>query len=900
MVRVQNSKLFKKYIQKLESLNINEVREAKEKLNEFVDRGLCIVELVAEFSRTRSFRCIEILCNVKIPYDKILIESIEKHLEENPHATLILLVQLTQNDSTWISKLPFYNNLFENILKNYIYNSTDPLLKSAGLYFISCLLPHCPKMPQSTLELICSTFIKNFEYLYTTLKMNNKVENEDISYKLNIHFPLKKAFTIFYGMFPNTLINYIKNQYKSNKITKDLFNQIIEKFFSSVKFNPILIIKDENDEINGQHLNFTNTHDIWNEFNNLSVFNEDYNITFTKSTDENSFYNDSYLAIDNFITDDDTIDVGNEIVFNEENEEIYDADLFTMSNSNSRKVSYEMNDITEEKNNLDLSSNNKKLKEVRTIELPSKKCEIIEEYKGKEVKVLEEDYLNDRDIEFNNYQKKQNIKNKSNFCGFKQSNNLILNNSNENILNKEKWKSLPNILENSNYDNCRKYNENIAKKPDINISNIFQRKKDKYMKASKIHHECLINLGLGDHFPGIMYDDMKKMMEKLNDKDKIDILKTRLVLVNQHLLFERYSRLMYLERIKCLYNRLLREKNKNKYFKCLELTNKSLVSEVNYVNQCITNIQLEKEKEISKQNEEIVLWKNKLIDLKNENRELKFKIEKLKKNSEYIHINELSDIESNYLAIIRDLEHENELLKNEINKLSNIEKLLNECNDINFQLSEKLNKYKLKNENLIEESKKQTDKNHVESFKNILICKEDELIRMQQQLNNSRKEFKSLIQKYKQLEQTLALEYYKNKEIKLLMAKQAKANSKLIETLNERYKTISILNDKQTNYIKVLFEIIEQNKKRMPNTSESNNQEVLKIFEDSLSSDIGLLNQDNLRDSNLLPEFIINNTTGQRYLQSRSSGRNSWNNSEPNKCLNINRRRFDSQAENSS
>ncbi|CEF59794.1 Hamartin family-containing protein [Strongyloides ratti] len=899
MVRIQNPKVLKKYIQKLESLNVNEVNEAKEKLNEFIDKGVCIVELVDEFLRTRSFRCIEILCNVKVPYDKILIESIEKHLEENPHVTLILLVHLTQNSSTWISKFPFYNNFFEKILRNYIYDSMDPLLKSAGLYFTSCLLPHCPKLPKSTLELICQIFIKCFEYLFTILKMENKNEDDDISYKLNIHFSLKEAFTIFYGMFPNTLVNYIKKQYKLGKITNDIFNQIIEKFFSSVKFNPILITKDEIDEDEGIHLNFTKPHDIWNEFNNLSVYNEDYNITFIKSN-ENFLCNDSYLAIDNFLTNNDVIDIGKEIVFDEENEEIYDKDLFTISNSNSRKVSNELNNAKEQRNIFNLSSNKEILDDVRTKVIPPKKDNIIKEYKGKEIKILEEGYLSDYDIEFINFQKKQSIKSEYNFCEIKQSNNSLLKNSNENILKKDKWKSLPNILENLNCDFCKKYKENITNKPDVIISNLFQKKKDKYMQASKIHHECLINLGLGDRFPGIMYDDMKKMMEKLNEKDKIDVLKTRLILVNQHLLFERYSRLMYLERIKCLYNRFLREKNKNKYFKYLELTNKSLVAEVNCLNQYITDVQLEKQKEIDKQKEEMTLWRNKLINLKNENEELKIKIEKLKRNNDYIHKNELSDIESNYLAVIRDLEYENELLKNDINKLSNIEKSFNECNDINSQLTERLNEYKLKNENLIEESKKQTSKGDVESLRNVLICKEDELIRMQQQLNNSRKEFKSLIQKYRQLEQTLALEYHKNKEIKILTARQAKANSKFIETLNERYKTISILNDKQTDYIKVLLGIIEKNKKRIPTTSESNNQELVRIFEDNFSSDIGQFSQDNLRDSNLLPELIKNNTVGQRYLQSRGSGRNSWNNSEPNKSLNINRRRFDSQAENSS
>uniref|UniRef100_A0A0N5BCR5 Hamartin n=1 Tax=Strongyloides papillosus TaxID=174720 RepID=A0A0N5BCR5_STREA len=901
MVRVPDKKIMKKYIQKLESLNIAEVKEAKVKLNEFIDKGLCIDELVDTFLRTRSFRCIEVLCNVKVPYDKILIDSIEKHLEQNPQATLILLVQLTQKSSTWISQFPIYKNLLENILKCYVYETMDPLIKSAGLYFISCLLPHCPKIPQSTLQLICATFINCFEYLYTTLKMHDNDKNEDISYKLNIHFALKEAFIIFYGMFPNTLVNFIKKEYKLGKITTDVFNQIIEKYFSSVKFNPLLINKDEHDEVKGNHLNFTKPHDIWNETNNLSVHNEDYNVTFTKSTDENYFSRDSYLAIDNFLANGETIDIGKEIVFNEENEEIYDSDLYTNSNVNSRKVSYESNNGKEQKQNSDSYLNNEVIKKLSTIKFPPKIEKSVKEYKGKEVKVLEEGYLSDRDFEFSIFQRRQFMNGafKSPLTS-KQFNNVKSPRTKENKMRKDKWKSMPNGLENCENDSSVKCSDSCINKPDIIISNLFQKKKDKYMKASKIHHECLINLGLADRFPGIMYDDMKNMLETLDDKEQIDVLKTRLVLVNQHLLFERYSRLMYLERIKCLYNRLLREKNKNKYLKCLELTNKSLVAEVNNANQSITEVQLETQKEIDKQNEEIVLWRDKLAIVMKENGELKMCIEKLKRNSGHIQTNDFCEIETNYLVVIRDLENENELLKDEINNLKNIEKSLNECTILNSQLIEKINILKLKNEALYQESKEQCGKAQVESLGSTLLCKEDELIRMQQQLNNSRKEFKLLAQKYKQLEQTLSLEIHKNKEIKILMARQAKANSKFIETLNERYKTISVLNDKQTDYIKVLLGIIEKNNKRIPTTSESNNQELLGIFEGSISSDLPQFSQENLRDSNLLPELIKNNAAVQRYLQSRGSGRNSWNNSEQNKSLNINRRRYDSQAEYSS
>uniref|UniRef100_A0A0N5A3P5 Spc7 domain-containing protein n=1 Tax=Parastrongyloides trichosuri TaxID=131310 RepID=A0A0N5A3P5_PARTI len=653
-------------------------------------------------------------------------------------------------------------------------------------------------------------------------------------------------------MFPNFLLSYIKKAFKSGEIRNDVYINIIEKYFSSVKFNPILISADSGDEI--KHLLNKEPHIIWCDINNFSV-NDDMDL--------NNF-GDNYLSMHNFINGDESIDLGSEAIFNDEefqeplnNISFVRNEVPNISNGKSFSGSIESDIIMDDPSN---TSNE------------SYKVEIVEECVGKEINVLEDEYISDRD---------ENISNKG----------LTTN------LPFRKWYSMTDIYQNKNKSNNiykNIWNDKLSKK--------FQSKKDKYMKASKYYHECIMNLGQADCFPGVMYDDMGRLLKNLCEKDQLNVLRTRLVLVNQHLLFERYSRLMYLRRIKSLFKHLLDEKNKNKYFKCLELTNKELERKLDQSNQLYTDLETISQEDIERLEKENDIWQAKVRELKDENEELKIKLQSnmINRNFEYIGSRNKEDEEKNLYSIIRDFEAEIELLKGELTSNQTLKASLNEALEINSRLNDKFNELKIKYETLVKENYSKTTKSQIDSLESRLICKEDELIRMQQQLNNARKEYKIITQNYRQLEHTVSLEAHKNKEIKALMAKQAQANSKLIDALNERFKTVSVLNEKQTEYISTLLGVIEKNKKCVVLPSNIANHELWNLPEGSISSELEQLSQDNLREGNNIQDLSKNNSVGQKYLQTRNSGRNSWNNSESNRSLNINRIRYDSQAENSS
>lgn len=96
------------------------------------------------------------------------------------------------------------------------------------------------------------------------------------------------------------------------------------------------------------------------------------------------------------------------------------------------------------------------------------------------------------------------------------------------------------------------------------------------MKTSEKHHLELKALGLANRVPGKMYDDMARTLQGLSPEKQVtvfrrnnavitpfqcELLSTRLRLVNQHLLFERYCRLLHATRNRRLFAQLKHQKS---------------------------------------------------------------------------------------------------------------------------------------------------------------------------------------------------------------------------------------------------------------------------------------------------------------------------------------------------
>uniref|UniRef100_A0A1I7Y627 Hamartin-like n=1 Tax=Steinernema glaseri TaxID=37863 RepID=A0A1I7Y627_9BILA len=99
---------------------------------------------------------------------------------------------------------------------------------------------------------------------------------------------------------------------------------------------------------------------------------------------------------------------------------------------------------------------------------------------------------------------------------------------------------------------------------DVGIEDLileFEGYRERYMDASARHHNCLRELGLADKAPGRIYDDMSRLLEGMDLEKKCEVLQTRLILVNQHLMYERCGRLIHGVRNRRLFGRLKQQKS---------------------------------------------------------------------------------------------------------------------------------------------------------------------------------------------------------------------------------------------------------------------------------------------------------------------------------------------------
>ncbi|WKY15123.1 hypothetical protein Q1695_000548 [Nippostrongylus brasiliensis] len=95
---------------------------------------------------------------------------------------------------------------------------------------------------------------------------------------------------------------------------------------------------------------------------------------------------------------------------------------------------------------------------------------------------------------------------------------------------------------------------------EANLENEHEKRRVTYMEKSRNFHECLKEFGLADRLPGRIYDDMTHITNGLPMEKQRDILRARLVLVNQHLLYERSCRLLHANRNRRLFGRIKLQK----------------------------------------------------------------------------------------------------------------------------------------------------------------------------------------------------------------------------------------------------------------------------------------------------------------------------------------------------
>uniref|UniRef100_A0AC35U7Q0 Hamartin n=1 Tax=Rhabditophanes sp. KR3021 TaxID=114890 RepID=A0AC35U7Q0_9BILA len=852
-----------------------------------------------------------------MPYAEMLLDEILKCLENNPYSTIMLLGQLAQKGSPWISKVPMHRMLLREIINKHICQTSDSILKSAGLIFLTCLLPHCAKVPEHMLILICSTFGVCATALHDiiTTKNPNGVEGMQ-NEAINIHYSLKEFFNVLYGLFPQTLISYLQKSWRDKEIKESVFTEVIEKYFLSVKFNPRMLRSVMRDENMGNHVQSKEAHDIWSEINVLVLDDETSDIFLNKKDVDLNDDIDVNNAMDAFIRDDVSVDFGEEMFPNEDesfnplndlgfNLNLYAMDALQFEAMTSSRLSINR-DVklpwTRRVSSIGskIFGRNRGDRNDESGCTSSRTINAIEEFTGQECLVLSP---RDDDDNFSMMSDDEDFGSEYNDFNLSARNRKIRSRKTTQCTSIAYFKpsrstSCPELNHLSNFQ--RKKPSASVNVPPSNRSLVYSKmakRHNLYMKASKEHHICLRDLNMADRFPGIMYDDMRRLLKGLDDKKQVNILRTRLVLVNQHLMLERYSRLVSLQRIQTLFNRLLQEKSKTKADNCLKQDNKNLICKLELAIKSTSDMYEALQTEKKDRAKEIALWKQKYTTVCEKSNECYLNLEQFKKKYDLAKRTEKSDqhLIDELHKRIQNLEAEKDLILTEYQNVKNVETRLQESQKLNAIITDKMNNLLIREEKQRAENQKPYGKHAYNEMKGEIEVKDHELMRMQRELDQSRKEHKVMSEKIKQYDESICLEARKNKEIKGLMTKQAYANNQLVETLKEKNRAVSLLNEKQNEYITVLLGVIEENRNRI--TANSNPSDAWEIPTTRVNADVQTFSADDLRDSNLLPELMKKTPGARKFLTRRSESSRSTN-SETNR--NYNRRRFDSQTDPSS
>uniref|UniRef100_A0A8R1XU50 Hamartin n=1 Tax=Onchocerca volvulus TaxID=6282 RepID=A0A8R1XU50_ONCVO len=246
-------------IRSAESLDSKVSEGSLELLQGLVSQGEGIGQIVTCYIKNRSPLAIELLCDVKEPYDTELCSKIQDFLPQNTLAMLTLLGQLIQKTPSWLPKLAEHS-LFDHILK-FIRPSENIVVVVSAILLISSLLPHfaAPKKPALLnlfrLLIVACNMLYNFKKLFD----QQKADIIEGIYVSHLYSAVIQYFIVLYGIYPATLVDYLKNYMN---VVDGRAMYVLKALFCAVKFHPSILSSTVEQELDRNRWNQREAHDF--------------------------------------------------------------------------------------------------------------------------------------------------------------------------------------------------------------------------------------------------------------------------------------------------------------------------------------------------------------------------------------------------------------------------------------------------------------------------------------------------------------------------------------------------------------------------------------------------------------------------------------------------------------
>ncbi|XP_035642287.1 TSC complex subunit 1a isoform X2 [Oncorhynchus keta] len=242
----------------LESSDLHELDQIKSVLNDHLgtERGSVLLNgLVDYYLETSSPQAILILCSVREPHDKHLLDKLNEYMAKPACRlpTLTLLGHVIRKQPPWMHKITRFP-LLTSLLKC-LKTDSDVVVLITGVLVLITLLP---VIPQAGKQHIYDFFDIFGRLASWSLKNPGHVHGV---YLIHLHASVYSLFHRLYGMYPCNFVSYLRSHY-SMKENVDTFEEVVKPMLGHVRIHPELVTGTNDYELDPSRWKRFEIHDI--------------------------------------------------------------------------------------------------------------------------------------------------------------------------------------------------------------------------------------------------------------------------------------------------------------------------------------------------------------------------------------------------------------------------------------------------------------------------------------------------------------------------------------------------------------------------------------------------------------------------------------------------------------
>ncbi|XP_041825956.1 TSC complex subunit 1b [Melanotaenia boesemani] len=242
----------------LETSDLHQLEEIRGLINEQLstERGSMLLNgLVDYFLETNSSQAMHILCSVREPHDKHLLDKMNDCMTKQACRlpTLTLLGNVVRKQPSWIHKIARYPLLLS--LLKCLKTDTDVVVLITGVLVLITLLPMIPQAGKQHLLEYFDIFGR-----LASWNLKNPGHVSEV-YLIHLHASVYSLFHRLYGMYPCNFVSYLRSHY-SMKENMETFEEVVKPMLEHVRIHPELVTGTKDHELDPTRWKKYEIHDI--------------------------------------------------------------------------------------------------------------------------------------------------------------------------------------------------------------------------------------------------------------------------------------------------------------------------------------------------------------------------------------------------------------------------------------------------------------------------------------------------------------------------------------------------------------------------------------------------------------------------------------------------------------